>query len=87
MQSNDSYYKSETEKAPGAPVVSVKSWMLTIFLLAIPIVNIILLFVWGFGNNTNPSKANYAKASLLWMAIVLAIYLIIFIITITTSLS
>ncbi|TXK74397.1 hypothetical protein FU659_29630 [Paenibacillus sp. N3.4] len=51
--------------------------MITILLLAIPIVNIIMLFVWAFGGETNPSKANYAKASLIWAAIGIVIYLII----------
>ena len=52
-----------------APVIRFGDWVLTILLLAIPIVNLVLLFVWGFGSGTNPSKANFAKATLLWMAI------------------
>jgi hypothetical protein len=31
-------------------------------------------FVWGFGSNTKLCKANWAKASLLWMLIVCAFY-------------
>ena len=45
--------------------VSFGDWMLTMLLLVIPIVNIVMLFVWAFGSNTNPSKSNWAKASLL----------------------
>ncbi len=52
-----------------APVVRVGDWVITILVLAIPIVNLVMLFVWGFGGGTNPSKANFAKASLVWMAI------------------
>lgn len=52
-----------------APVVRVGEWVVTILLLAIPIVNLVMLFVWGFGGGTNPSKANFAKASLIWMVI------------------
>lgn len=52
-----------------APVLSVKDWMITILLLVIPVVNIIMLFVWAFGGGANPSKANYAKASLIWVVI------------------
>lgn len=59
-----------------APVVSLKDWMITILLMAIPIVNIIMLFVWGFGGGANPSKANYAKAALIWMAIGIVIYVV-----------
>ena len=49
--------------------VSVGEWMLTMLVCIIPIVNIVMLFVWAFGSNTNASKANWAKASLLWMLI------------------
>ncbi|MCX7842297.1 MAG: hypothetical protein N2489_04400 [Clostridia bacterium] len=46
-------------------------------LLAIPLVNIILLFVWSFGGNVNLNKKNFARASLLLFVIVFAIYLIV----------
>lgn len=52
-----------------APVVRVGEWVITILLLAIPIVNLVMLFVWSFGGGANPSKANFAKASLIWMVI------------------
>jgi len=48
--------------------VSVGDWMLTYILLCIPLINIIMLFVWAFGSSPE-SKANWAKASLLWMVI------------------
>lgn len=50
-------------------VISTKEWMITLLITLIPIVNLIMFFVWGFGGNANPSKANWAKASLLWIAI------------------
>lgn len=59
-----------------AEPVSVKEWLITILLMIIPIVNIVLLFVWALGGNANPSKANWAKATLIWFAIVLVIYVI-----------
>ena len=46
--------------------LSVGQWILTIFLLAIPILNIIMLFVWAFGGNKD-ERENFAKASLIWM--------------------
>jgi uncharacterized membrane protein YdbT with pleckstrin-like domain len=49
--------------------VSLGNWMLTLLLTAIPLVNIIMLLVWAFSSSTPPSKANWAKAALLWMAI------------------
>jgi len=59
-----------------APIISTKDWMLTLFLCAIPVVNLILLFVWGFGDKTNPNKRNYARAALLLTVIFLGLYLI-----------
>jgi Na+/serine symporter len=52
-----------------APAVSVGDWMVTILIAAIPVVNIIMLIVWAFSNTTNPSKTNWAKATLIWMLI------------------
>ena len=56
--------------------VSVKEWMLTIFLVAIPLVGVVMMFVWAFGSGANPSKQNWAKASLIWALIFLVIYII-----------
>ncbi|RPH36263.1 hypothetical protein EHM92_04805 [bacterium] len=58
--------------------------MITILLSAIPIVNIVMLFVWAFGSSTNPSKANWAKATLIWMVIGIALA-IIFVVVIGTA--
>ena len=49
-----------------APVISVGEWMVTLLILFIPIVNIIMLFIWGFGGGVNKTKANYCKASLIF---------------------
>lgn len=69
----------ENQTAQYKPV-TLGEWMVTILLTAIPIVNIIMLFVWGFSSNTHPSKANWAKASLIWLAIVIVIYIVIFVV-------
>ncbi|MCL2694703.1 MAG: hypothetical protein FWE69_00065 [Clostridiales bacterium] len=58
------YY--ESEKA-----VSVGNWIGTFFLTLIPVVNIIMLFVWAFGAQTK-SKRNYGRA-MLWMTLILAV--------------
>ena len=62
-----------------ADEVTLGEWMITLLLSFLPIVNIVMLFVWAFGSNTNPSKANWAKATLIWMAIgiVLAILFVV----------
>ena len=49
--------------------ISVGEWIITTIILAIPIVGFIMLFFWGFGRNTQPSKANWAKAALIMIGI------------------
>lgn len=50
-------------------IVTTKEWMITMLLMIIPIVNIVLLFMWAFGTNAQASKSNWAKATLIWFAI------------------
>lgn len=52
-----------------APVMSVGEWMITLIIMAIPLVGIIMYFVWAFGDGTNPSKKNFCKAGLIFMLI------------------
>lgn len=59
-------------------VISVGDWMITLLIMIIPLINIIMLFVWAFSGGPKISKANWAKASLLWLLIMIVIYIIIF---------
>lgn len=58
--------------------ISIKDWMIILLIMCIPIVNFVMLFVWGFSDATHPSKANWAKASLIWIAIIAALYFFFF---------
>lgn len=60
-----------------AQPMSVKDWIITLLIAAIPLVGFIMLFVWGFGSGTNQNKANWAKATLIWMAILIGLYIIV----------
>jgi hypothetical protein len=60
--------------------ITIGEWMLTILITAIPIVGLVMLFVWGFGTGTHPSKANWAKATLIWFAIIIGFYIVFFMI-------
>ena len=51
--------------------MSVKDWLITLLIMAIPVVGLIMLFVYAFGNNGNVNRQNWAKAQLIVMAIVL----------------
>lgn len=50
-------------------VMTMGNWFVTLLLLGIPIIGFIMLFVWGFGGNEKPSRANFCKLSLLLMLI------------------
>ncbi|MDU0202033.1 hypothetical protein ACYEXS_24435 [Paenibacillus sp. MAH-36] len=58
-------------------VMTVKNWLITSLILMIPIVNIVMLFIWAFGDSANKNKSNYAKASLLMALIFIVLYAII----------
>lgn len=58
-------------------VMKVSDWFITIFITAIPLVGLIMLFVWGFSSSTNQAKANWAKAMLLWYLVLIILYVFI----------
>ena len=55
MKSNDNKIK----------VISTGNWLITKFLMQIPILNLILLLFWSFQKDQNYNKANWAKATLI----------------------
>lgn len=59
-----------------AAPVSLGDWILTLIVLAIPLVNIVMLFVWGFSSGTNPSKQNYCRAALIFTAVVVVLWIL-----------
>jgi ATP-dependent Zn protease len=59
--------------------VSVGEWMLTTLVMLIPIVNIVMVFVWAFSKKANKSKSNYFKAALIWLLIEMGVLIVILI--------
>jgi len=59
--------------------MSVKDWVITLFIMAIPLVGFIMLFVYAFGENENINKKNWAKAQLIVAAVVLGLVTLFFI--------
>lgn len=68
-QRYDNFEKTSNE-------MTVGDWLITTLILIIPIVNIVMLFIWSFGN-PDPRR-NYARASLIWMAISIVLMLIFY---------
>jgi len=72
-QSSQAYYQQPPAQPYTSPQqwphMKIGNWMITMLLMVIPIVNIILMFMWAFGSNVNPSKKSYFQASLIYAAI------------------
>ena len=66
---NETVQHNPVNELPQNNPISVGEWVITTIILAIPIIGFIMLFVWGFGSNTQPSKANWAKATLIMIGI------------------
>ncbi|HEX7326340.1 MAG TPA: hypothetical protein VF292_13465 [Rhodanobacteraceae bacterium] len=56
--------------------VSLGDWIITLIVLAIPIVGFVMLFVWGFADGTHPSKQNFCRAYLILMAIGVVLFVL-----------
>ncbi|MGB5983224.1 MAG: hypothetical protein WBG46_13870 [Nonlabens sp.] len=52
-------------------------WTLYLFVASIPLVGIIMLLVWAFGNDSNRIRSNWAKGALIYALIVLVLYFVI----------
>lgn len=70
--------KEGNHRGDSSEVVSVGEWLVTSLIMAIPIVNIVMVFVWAFGGGAKKSKANFFKAAIIMMiiSIVLAFFFI-----------
>ena len=57
--------------------MSVGDWIVTYLLMCIPVIGIIMLFVWAFGGDTQPSKKTWAQATLIWVAVCTVLYMLL----------
>ena len=56
--------------------LSIGGFMVTYLVLAIPLVNLIMLFVWAFGSNANTNRKNMCRAILIFAVIGIALGII-----------
>ncbi len=56
--------------------MSVKDWLITLLIMGIPLVGFIMLFVYAFGSNENINKQNWAKAQLIFIAIIIGLIVV-----------
>ena len=54
-------------------------WAITIFVINLPLIGLVMLFVWAFSNDGNLVRQSFAKGYLLFMllAFVIAIFILI----------
>jgi len=55
---------------------SLGDWIINVLVSKIPLVGLIMLIVWAVDKNTEPSKANWAKAELIVKLIGFAVVLL-----------
>lgn len=59
------------------PAMTLGNWIVTFLLMCIPIANIVLMFVWAFGSNVNPSKKTYFQAALIMMLVAIVLMILL----------
>jgi Na+-driven multidrug efflux pump len=81
QESNSQFYASQQPQMPlysyvndNEKVMSVGDWLLTMVVMMIPLVNVIMVFVWAFGAG-NKNRSNWAKAAIVMWLIVFALYI------------
>jgi len=72
QQNNPPASANNMQQNQSAPL-SVGQYMIIFLIYLIPLVNIIMLFVWAFSNNVNINKKNYARAMLIWTLILIVL--------------
>ena len=68
--------RKTTTTTGGNAVITTAEWFGTLIVLIIPIVGIIIYFIWAFGSGGNPNRRNYCRAALILMAISIGLGLI-----------
>lgn len=74
-------YNNISQKSGEENIMTTKEWVLNLFLISIPIVGIIMLLVWAFGDdNGNKTRKNFSRGYLLFSLIVTAVVIVIYVI-------
>lgn len=79
---NQQVYES---RAQVASQMSIGSWIVTFILLVIPLVSIIMLFIWAF--DATSQRRNFARAYLIIAGIMIALWIVAIIIIIALGAS
>lgn len=79
QNNNGNYMQNNNYQQPDSMSidVSMKEWLLAMLIQLVPIVNIVMVFVWAFSKSTKKSKSNFFKAQLVFALIMSAIAILI----------
>ena len=58
------------------PPTSLGEWIIAVLVKRLPLIGLIMLIVWATDKNTDPEKANWAKAELIVKLIIFALVII-----------
>lgn len=72
--------QNSNQMDPNKSVMTMGEWLVTLLVMLVPCVNIIMMFVWAFGNG-NENRKNFCKANLI-MQVIQAVIIIILYVTI-----
>lgn len=73
-----SYQPQTTQSYDGLEEpVSKGEWALCYFLMMIPCVGLIMMFVWAFSKTEKKSKSNFFKVQLIFMGVIFALYFVL----------
>ena len=58
--------------------MKIGDWIVTFIITYIPLVGLIMLFVWAFGGDVHPSKKTWAQATLIIAAVMIVLTILFF---------
>ena len=74
IQKSEDISEQSTQSSNDDSLMSVGDWLITFLLCAIPIIGIIMMFVWAFGDTNPKSKKTWAQAALIFSLIITVLY-------------
>ena len=75
---NINYQPIQPQQDPNTCVMTIKDWIITLVVSAIPCVGIVMLFVWAFGEG-NENRKNFCKAYLIFTVVLFVLMMILYV--------
>jgi 4-amino-4-deoxy-L-arabinose transferase-like glycosyltransferase len=75
-------YESKNNTTESNSVITTTQWLVLILITTVPVLGIIFLLIWAFGDESNKTKKNWAKAQLiywfLWILLTIPFFIFMF---------